>query len=360
MKVFTRGFFHINLGDDLFLYILAKRYKHHTFHIIVNQEYNNLFEDLDNVVVHPYKKYRRGLDKYLKNIGQDYYSTVEKSCDLNVVIGGSLFQERENDFNAFERLKKMPKMNPTYILGANFGPFKTEEYRLIAKGYFDASKDVCFRDEWSSSLFSDLLNVRYAPDIVLGIDEILPETVVKKKKIFISIIDCYSKGGVTNEIANSYDDFIVQSIEFYEKEGYEIVLSSFCKMEGDEFAIERILNKLNNHIRNKISILNYYGSNWKEVVLSIKESEKVIASRFHSMILGIVFGVDILPISYSSKFNQFLENFRLEDYCIPLSELINKKPEESVYLTLKNAEKLKKESINHFEKLDEILKKDTI
>ena len=58
MEVFVRGFFHVNLGDDLFLHILAKRYPNHNFHVILNEEYTNVFCDEKNIIVHPYKKIR--------------------------------------------------------------------------------------------------------------------------------------------------------------------------------------------------------------------------------------------------------------------------------------------------------------
>lgn len=355
MEVFVRGFFHVNLGDDLFLYILARRYPQHNFHVIVNDEYRKAFRNEKNIIVHQYKKIRRGLDRFLVNYNKDYYVEIEKKCQLNVVIGGSIFQEGIDDLAARNRLLKMPALNPTYILGANFGPYVTEEYRLLVQNYLAKAEDVCFRDEWSKQKFPELTNIRFAPDIVLGIESIAPIETERKKRIFISVIDCSKKGKDIKQYTTNYEDFIVRCINYYSEYGYEIVLSSFCKMEGDEDAIDRIIKKLPSNRQSEILILNYNGDNWKEMIDSIKQSEKIIASRFHSMILGMVFGVLILPIAYNKKFEKFLTNFDLSHYCVSISDLDAQLPEHINYLLFNGSENIGESANAHFRKLDELL-----
>ena len=355
MEVFVRGFFYANLGDDLFLYILAKRYPNHNFHVILNKEYTKVFRDEKNIIVHPYKKIRRGLDRFLINYNKDYYVEIEKKCQLNVVIGGSIFQEDADDVVARERLARMPQLNPTYILGANFGPYVTEEYRLLVKDYLAKIEDVCFRDEWSKQKFPELTTVRFAPDIVLGIQSIVPEMDEKKKRIFISIIDCFKKGEAIKKYGTNYEEFILRCINYYKEQGYEIILSSFCKMEGDEEVVDRIIKKLPSDKQSEISILNYNGENWREVVAAIQQSEKIIASRFHSMILGMVFGVSILPIAYNKKFEQFLANFGLSHYCVSVSDIDCQVPEDLNYLLFDGSTDIAEQANKHFMKLDERL-----
>lgn len=357
MEVFVRGFFHINLGDDLFLYILAKRYPQHNFHVIINDEYTNVFRDEENIILHPYKKIRRGLDRFLTNYKKDFYLEIEKKCQLNVVIGGSMFQENVDDSAARERLAKMPNLNPTFILGANFGPYVTEDYRLLVRSYLSKAEDVCFRDIWSKEKFPELTNVRFAPDIVLGIPNIVPKAAERKKRIFISVIDCLTRGNRIKELVTDYENFIIRCVNYYSDQQYKVVLSSFCKMEGDEDAINRIIEKLPAEKRHQVSVLNYNGDNWEVIVDSIKASEKIIASRFHSMILGMVYGVAILPIAYNKKFEQFLDNFSLSQYCLSISDLNTQSPDQIKYLLFDDSEKVAQSANSHFEKLDGLLMK---
>lgn len=357
MEVFVRGFFHINLGDDLFLYILAHRYPQHKFHVIINEEYKNVFRDEKNIIVHPYKKIRRGFDRFLYNCDKDYYLEIEKKCQVNVVIGGSLFQEGLDDIESRKRLSKMPNLNPTFILGANFGPYRTESYRLLVQDYLAKTEDICFRDIYSKKKFPELTNVRYAPDIVLGIKNIISKTKEKKKRVFISMIDCLKRGNNIKEHVNSYENFIVRCISYYGNQGYEIILSSFCKMEGDEEAIYRIIKKLPPANLKQVSILNYSGDNWREIIDSLRQSEKIIASRFHSMILGMAFEVPVLPIAYNKKFEQFLDNFCFSHYCITISKLENQMPDDIKYLSFKKSYDVAEKATSHFKKLDRLLTK---
>lgn len=355
MDIFVRGFFHVNLGDDLFLYMLARRYPTHRFHVILNEEYGNIFNSEANIVVHPYKKIRRALDRFLSHQNKDFYSNLEKKCQLNVVIGGSLFQEGLDDSMVRERLAKMPISNPTYILGANFGPYVTEDYRTLVEAYLARTEDVCFRDQWSRDKFANLKQVRFAPDIVLGIETILSEKVLQKKQVFVSLIDCLKKSQEIQNLATEYDDFILRCINYYSQNGYEIILSSFCKMEGDEEAIDRILKQIPNQLGSSVKVLNYQGENWREIVHAIQESEKIIASRFHSMILGMVFGGEVLPIAYNKKFVTFLDNFSLGKVCLSIDRLSGQNVEDLNYLTFQDREAVAQEAAAHFIKLDEQL-----
>ncbi|KIR02076.1 putative transferase [Lachnospiraceae bacterium TWA4] len=52
-----------------------------------------------------------------------------------------------------------------YILGANFGPYYTEEYLKAMAKVFEKAEDVCFREKYSYQLFQNN-RVRYAPDIL--------------------------------------------------------------------------------------------------------------------------------------------------------------------------------------------------
>ena len=53
------------------------------------------------------------------------------------------------------------KEKPVFILGANFGPYITQDF--FDKYFFLFSKchDICFRDSYSKELFKNLDNVRY-------------------------------------------------------------------------------------------------------------------------------------------------------------------------------------------------------
>src|SRR5699024_6589693 len=55
---------------------------------------------------------------------------------------------------------------PTYIIGANFGPYKDKRFLEKYKHHFSQYTGICFRDMYSYNLFKQLPNVKMAPDAV--------------------------------------------------------------------------------------------------------------------------------------------------------------------------------------------------
>ena len=134
MKIYVDAYLAKNLGDDLFINILTNRYPEHKFYAISKGEkgYDTKnFKVYSNVYMFKaLKKFQ--WEKHLAN----YYDTV-------VTIGGSMFMER-GDTNRDFSLGK----NKRYVLGINFGPYKTQEYYNNIHNMLSNVEDVCFRDKY--------------------------------------------------------------------------------------------------------------------------------------------------------------------------------------------------------------------
>ena len=105
--IFVKAYLNQNLGDDLFVDILVKRYPQHNFMIIVpNKNYYHFskYKNVKLIKLNKVKKLINFLSFKLidKNIFESYY---EKKCDLTVTIGGSLFIQKENWYKNFLREK---------------------------------------------------------------------------------------------------------------------------------------------------------------------------------------------------------------------------------------------------------------
>lgn len=356
LNVYLRGFFYSNLGDDLFIHILAKRYPNIHFTAVINNEHADSLSSNRNIKLVRLRKSIRGVNRLISKIfpRANIYRITESRTDISVIIGGSLFQEYENDPQALERLRLLPKgINPVYILGANFGPYTTGEYLDASIDYFRKVTDICFRDRASYHLFSHLKTVRYAPDIVLGIESIAKGGDKKEKVCIISVMDFTGKKHLA-PYQKSYGKFIHKAVNYYNAHHYKVILASFCKMEGDEVAIERVL-EFDPLLKSKVGVLKYDGSNWKEAVHLISTASVVIATRFHSMVLGVVFGAQTLPIIYNDKCQHFLEDIESSDCGICLSDLDTYNLEEATYIELERVSELKEKSQEQFAELDKLL-----
>jgi colanic acid/amylovoran biosynthesis protein len=344
-QVFLKMYLKKNLGDDLFLDCISNRYPDTKFFVDVPASDLRSFH-LKNVFGRSFTS--RVMKKLFKKsrCGDRYY-------DAEIVLGGSMFIEKSLSMNLLNKEieKKYGVAKPLFVLGANFGPYKNEYYFDKYKRVFSKAVDVCFREEYSANLFKDLKNVRVAPDIMFGLDN-LKQSIEEKRKIVISVIDLKKK----NELASckeKYENKISQIALYYAMSGHEVVLMSFCKYEGDEDVVKRILKKT----KHRSVKAHYYRGNIKKALEEIASSEIIIGTRFHSIVLGLVFGKKVLPIIYSDKTKNMLEDIEYKGKVLDIDNMdsLDISHIDSYISTFKNTNVLRKESQKHFEKLDDFL-----
>ena len=337
MKIYVDAYLSKNLGDDLFINILTKRYPQHKFYAISKGEkgYNTKnFKVYSNTYIFKIlKKFQ--WEKYLAN----HYDTV-------VTIGGSMFMER-GDINRDFSMGK----NKRYVLGINFGPYKTQEYYNNIYNMLSDVEDVCFRDKYSYNLFKELPNARQAADIVFSMDTSNIK-ITNRKRAIISIIS--PKDKIDEKYEEKYEEKMLELITFLIKKEYEICLMSFCKNENDEEEIEKIYNQIPENQKKKVEKY-YYNGNIEEALNTIADSQLVVGGRFHANIIGLCLGKSILPVLYSDKTLHVLEDMQINTPIIDIRKLENFNIESIKDEDLTrhyNIEKQKEDAQRHFEKLD--------
>lgn len=292
-KVYIKAYTRINLGDDLFIHIICSRYPKCTFYLKPKEEYTNIFNTIPNLIV------------------TDDVDNV--NFDAMVYIGGSIFIESSNEscLRVLQLKEEIVKESiPTYIIGANFGPYTTKEYfNTVKQEIFSNVKSVTFRDRYSYNLFKDMSNVYYAPDVVfsLNTDNIVRED---KKEIGISVIHHLERESLKNNYSK-YINKLVEITKYYIKNGFSVRLFSFCRYEKDMLAIEDILKNMDACDLEKIYITDYFGD-INSVLKDLASLKMFVATRFHSMILGLRLNVPIIPICYSDKMKNVLEDIGFE------------------------------------------------
>lgn len=301
-KNLVKGYFKKNLGDDLFLKILLERYPNEKFVIYSKSDYKNVYDSNNYKILNNNKNLlnilRVLINKLLKVLKINKTLLIEdmKKFDNIILIGGSIFMENEQiNYQKYKQCLLNYKKN-NYILGANFGPYTTNKFIELHKyEIFPEIKDVCFRDKYSYDLFKDLENVRYASDIVFNLD-ISKYEKCEKDIAIISVID------VTKDNMNcsqkTYNNKIMELIEFLRNRKLNIILMSFSKEQGDEEIIDNIIKSLDNS--NNVEKYFYRG-NIDEALSIIASSKIIFGTRFHANILGLLFNKVVFPIAYSDK-----------------------------------------------------------
>ncbi|MFD2616163.1 polysaccharide pyruvyl transferase family protein [Terrilactibacillus laevilacticus] len=356
-KIFISFYLNQNLGDDLFVKILCEKYQKTKFYIYGDKKNKHTFDELKNL------KYISSnfLLKFIDKISFKFlYKSIIRTLigylvDANVYIGGSLFMQDENWKKKIEIDRKMIMSNkPNFLIGCNFGPYETQSFLQSYKQILTRYNDVCFRDNKSYKLFNDLNNIRVAPDVVFNLK--YPPSFKHNNNVGISIIDLSNRGKL-KKYKEKYLKKLKSICEYYIEKEHSITLFSFCKNEGDEKAIKELLELFDLNIKRKINVV-CYRDNLEYLLSELSKIDILFATRFHSMILGFLFGKKVIPIIYSEKMTNVLKDLNYSGSYCEIKDLddfdinnINIDNNIAIYM-----DKIIKKSNEQFKVLDEFLK----
>lgn len=363
-RVFIHAYAAGNLGDDLLIRILCERYPKVKFRMFVDAEYQHYYSEIGNLKLYsPTERIAVIIDKLLKrikNVDRGFWKILVKTADVTVHIGGSVFVQHLEDYSpAFQLDETLQRLSKKIIvMGANFGPYTDESYYRKYHDLLKKYESVSFRDKYSAELFADLPNVIYAPDIAFNFK--IKGKFITQKRVLFSVIDLKSRDGkfAIHGHASEYKSFLVKMIKRYIQNGYEIELLGFCTMQGDEDAVREIAEQLNIEERNKVSKSSYRG-NLDECIQKFAESEIIIATRFHAVILGWLMGKQVFPIIYDQKTEKVLDDMSVT-CCVSLDALQEDMDIDEVICQIEKSEapplnEIIKIAEKHFTVLDKIL-----
>ncbi len=347
-----------NLGDDLFIKSVCERYPNTKFILYAPENYNKLKKRYKNLRVYRSNSILNKVINYsFRKLGISYVYNrrrIAKKCDASIYIGGSLFMQYDNWKEKYIFKKEMYiKNKPFFLIGANFGPYKTKEYYEKYYNLFSNFTDICFREKYSYDLFEKLNQVRYASDIIFNMKvDKKTERNNNTKNIVISVIKPSKKHikGYDKTYYNGIKSIILHLI----KNGHNVTMVSFCKPEGDEIAINEILNLIPE--KYKISIkTHFYDLDIDKSLEVISEADLVVATRFHAMILGWLYGIPVFPISYSNKMENIIDDIGFKGPYIKLEDMSSVNPDlilECMGNEVIDITEQKIDSERHFAKLD--------
>lgn len=272
-----------NLGDDLFIRLICRRYPQTLFHTVTEGVYGKGLSALSNLKLHPMKFPDRLRDRLHSR--WTARERLAKRCDGLIHIGGSIFIQNNNweqKFRNYSRLISAAKKR--YVIGANFGPYTDEAYLLKYGELFSRMDGICFRDSFSYKLFPHLNNTDWAPDLLFA-----GEYIPYRKEGSYAVISVMDKGPAYFKQMAALGDFLYGR-------GYLVVLMGFCTGEGDAAACLKISGMMQGRHR-----VYCYCGDLEEALRIIGGAALIISARFHGAILGWAMGKPVYPIVYSEK-----------------------------------------------------------
>ena len=322
-RIKLRAYFYQNLGDDLMVDILLRRYPQYMFWTNNSSPATDVFLKYPNFENRACLCSKYGRQNHIANCLTLYKNTDfflrkmfqkrEKECCCGVYIGGSLYMQRADQAIAQQIAAEEEKLepDPLFVIGANFGPYITDDFREAFAGYFERCGGVTFRDQASYTQYAHLPNVAYAPDVVFNLQDIPEKS--GDNSVIISVINLPDRK-VLAGYSEAYDAFIVRMCQTCVDQGKTPILMSFCESEGDPAAIDRICNHMDSALRDHTEIYLYKGD-IQEAVSLIAGADFVVATRFHAMILALKLGKPFFAISYSDKVKWVMDDLHCDAYC---------------------------------------------
>ena len=345
-----------NLGDDLFVGIITCRYD--AIFTLITYQHNDYFSKISNTRLTSgnFNKFLSRTLKFITGRNNPLLRYHAKTNDLMVYAGVSIFIEGNN---AGHWVKEADFYNslriPYYLLGSNIGPYESDSFLSTIKIILNGAEDVCLRDTASYDLVKDLPNARVASDIAFTLDTSPYDTTSDKLAVF-SVINCDDR--FSPKITQKYEQEIAKLSRNLAAAGYRVVLMSFCKYEGDEDAIRRIITNGGEGFKEIVST-HYYNGDLEKSLALLAKSEIIVASRFHGAILGLLFGKKVLPMAYSSKTTNILKDMSFRGPIIDINNIYEFDGSSFNFSTLEvnNVSDQVKLAEKQFQELDKVLEK---
>ena len=335
MKLIIFGYLKKNLGDDLILKTVIENTDFEEYVLIGYEKIGVSTSKEDKII-------------YISKSIFKIFRAIRKG-DRIAIVGGSVLQDKLYQYLnpgihliriltfAFGKLVG----TKNYIIGANISKVNFKfRYNLFLK-ILQLLTDVwTVRDNYSVEYLRKIgtKNVLFAEDIVFSSDLVKYKKNGNPKKVAISVVK-------TNDSfdCEAYQEKLQLWIRSFLDNGFHIDLLLFQNEEDFDTAFD-LKNKF---IGEDIDIIKNKND---DIVKVMSEADYLIASRFHSLILGIILGKKLIVYSYANKNENFLANHNWKNVIVD--------PQEEYVFDLKrfvsisaDIKKLEQSSAIHFKVL---------
>lgn len=352
------GYFVGNLGDDLFLRVLAERFPNTQFEIQTSEKMFEFYEGFGD-----FMKYKSPIQKKLLRffpawlMARMFKATHEK-YNTYTLLGGSLFMDVDSaPLNKRIRDFYGQVSDNAFVIGSNFGPVYNQPMIQWYKKVFQNFDFVTWRDTTSEK--KELIDARKQttlPDVVLGLNVDNVATIDGQFVLF----NLMNIGDVTEntDTINEYLKSVVFNIKLLVSQGERVKLVSIDKDGNDKKFVSRVKCEFFSNV-DQVTVSEYIEVD--QVLSLFKSSKSVVATRYHSLILAWLFEKPVVSIAYSDKTTNFINTWYPQQKVITLDELSEKMDLGVMQETAIPVEKLtflKTQAKKHFDSLGAALNRE--
>lgn len=314
MTIYVKAFLEKNFGDDLMLIELLTQFPSYHFEVYCGNEnrdfYKVLLEDFSNFCFTPIELYQIP-EKYPKN-----------SISYIILLGGSVLMGsreegiffRERNINAVQQCKQQGIKY--LIVGCNTGPFISDTTEHAVKKEIKEASLMITRDKTSYLYAKDIIpnNVNWTKDILWNITPIHRQN---HKKFGLGITLFYTKNK-----KESLEFWTTVVDTYIELTGENVCLLAFSVGIQEDHILCNDVKTKSKH-PTMIEIIEHTPFNPYVIVDHIALCKKMVAIRFHGVVMALACNTPVLPLSYSTKTDQLLDDLDASSYNLPLSRIEN-------------------------------------
>lgn len=321
--VFVDVYLDNNLGDDLMLKYLVNAYPTISFYAMSrNSVVKKTFLSCSNLNI----------------ILPEEFSHIEKKISVYIRLGGSIFQYHnwKKDISSFRKYLKLKRLRSTGIkvitIGSNLGPFLSRFGKTLAKKELSLNESIFVRDLESFTTIKKefgLKNVQLFDDFVFEF-----QTELNKKPKSIQYDNDFINVGVTAYRSVIKPEYNLKLYEFLSNEliridslvnkKLRVFLFAFdSEKENDLSAAFHIKKMIDSQLN--VEIIPYLG-NEKEFLNIFSRMNLNIVVRFHGAVLSDIFSIPYIPIAYSNKLQNYIEDVGHSHEIITLKEINDHSP----------------------------------
>jgi polysaccharide pyruvyl transferase WcaK-like protein len=274
-------------------------------------------------------------------------------CDLTCDLQGISFDDDRLLFLPFKVLSIWPSMLlgvPVIKLSQAMGPFRKPLNRFAARWFLSRCRHTYGRGRTTAEFLRELSipieRWGVAADLAFSFhagDSLTRENTERVRKIEQNLILAREKGQSIVAVAPSslilervrrrggdYAQSMAEVVSHLVMGGHRVVVLPNATREGvnkprnnDLYAIDRIAELLQDSLSTQLFdkiLWVTYDINMDAIRSLLAQSDALITSRFHAMVVGLSLGVPTLVIGWSHKYREVLADFGCEEYAVDFGD----------------------------------------
>ncbi len=279
MKILLDGYFDRNLGDDLMLRLAYDALSEHEIYA-KNTEY---------------------APDYAKKL------TDNTNIDVSLTVTGSgfLLYDCKSALYRINEIRKDKLKCKRVVLNANISPFPNKFAEKVILKQLSRLDFITVRDTYSYNYIKNHLPYLKC--------ECYPDMVFSMPRGMISDIQCENALGIAAYNSDNSALFSRLCDEYTEKTGNKVLIFALDTGKENDLKAAR---EIQNGMKNECEIIEYDG-----ILKNIRRCKKIIATRFHSAVIALSAGIDVIPAVYSDKTRHALSDLNFSGKIFDINRL---------------------------------------